>query len=66
MGLGVSGARARLSGPVTRRRSSPVAARAWCDACGVSVLLQDHGSDMVELCPGLFENAGGAGLMRVV
>lgn len=66
MGIAVPEAWVRLSGPVKRHRSSPIAERAWCDTCGSSVLLQDHGSDVVELCPGLFENAGGARLVRVV
>ena len=58
-----------ISGPVKTYRSSPFAERAWCDVCGSSIYLRNvEGDDVgiVELSPGLFENAADARLARIV
>ena len=58
-----------ITGPVKSHRSSRLAERVWCDTCGSSVWLRDvdfHDTEYLELCPGLFENAGGARLVSVV
>ena len=59
----------RVDGPVKTHRSSALAERAWCDVCGSPIWFRyvagrDQG--YLELSPGLFENAGGACLTRVV
>ena len=57
-----------VTGPLKRHRSSRIAERAWCDTCGTAVWLRDvagPNTDVIELCPGLFENAGGARLVRM-
>lgn len=57
------------TGRIKTHRSSRLAERAWCDTCGTSVWHRDitgpH-AGFIELCPGLFDNAGGARLTRVV
>jgi len=58
-----------ISGPVKTHRSSPLAERAWCDICGSSVwfrYVEGRDAGYFELSPGLFENAGGAALTRIV
>lgn len=59
----------KLSGPVKTYRSSDFAERAWCDVCGSAIYLRNvAGRDVgyFEFSPGLFENAAGARLNRVV
>lgn len=58
-----------VTGPVKTHRSSRLAERAWCDTCGSAVwfrYVEERDEGYLELCPGLFENAGGARLSRVV
>ena len=50
-------------------RWPPPLSGGWCDTCGSSVLFRyvaDRDTGYLELSPGLFENAGGARLTRVV
>ena len=54
-----------MSGPVRTYRSSSFAERAWCDVCGSNLWIKDD-DGQYELMPGLFENAGGARLTRIV
>lgn len=54
-----------VTGPVKTYRSSSFSERAWCDACGSALWLRDDDGDY-ELVPGLFENAAGCLLTRVV
>lgn len=59
----------KITGPLKTHRSSRLAERAWCDTCGSSVwfrYVEGQDTGYLELCPGLFENAGGARLTRVV
>ena len=58
-----------VDGPVRTYRSTPFAERAWCDRCGSALWLRNvEGPEtgVYEFVPGLFENAGGARLTRVV
>lgn len=58
-----------ISGPVRTFNSTPFSERAWCDACGTALWLRNISGDDVglyELAPGLFDNAAGARLTRVV
>jgi hypothetical protein len=56
-----------FEGPIKTHRSSRLATRAWCDTCGSALYLQDAvDTDRIEVFPGLFDNAGGAKLVRVV
>lgn len=58
-----------ITGPVKTYRSSGFAERAWCDVCGSAVYLRNYaGRDVgyFEFSPGLFEDAAGARLTRVV
>jgi hypothetical protein len=58
-----------ISGPVKTYRSSSFAERGWCDVCGSAVFFRNvagRDADLFEFAPGLFENAGGARLARVV
>ena len=58
-----------ITGPVKVHRSTRIAERAWCDTCGSPLWLRDvdgEGANWFELSPGLFDNAGGARLTRVV
>ena len=58
-----------LSGPIKTYLSSTFAERAWCDVCGSAVYLRNVEGDDVglfEFSPGLFDNAAGARLTRVV
>lgn len=69
MGIEVAQERARIDGPVKTHRSSPIGERAWCDICGSAIWFRyPEGPDAgyFELAPGLFDNAGGARLVRVV
>lgn len=69
MGIAVPEAAVTVSGPVKRHRSSQFAERAWCDTCGSALWLRNvEGPDTgyFELVPGLFDNAGGARLVREV
>lgn len=54
-----------VRGPVKTYRSSSFSERAWCDRCGSALWLRDDGKDY-EFVPGLFANAGGARLTRIV
>lgn len=65
MGIDAPADTVTVSGPVKTYRSSPFAERAWCDRCGSALWLRDDGKEY-ELVPGLFENAGGARLTRIV
>ena len=69
MGLEVPRERVTIEGPVKRHQSSEIAERAWCDTCGSALwFTYTAGRDAgyLELSPGLFENACGARLTRVV
>jgi len=58
-----------LTGPVKVHRSSRLAERAWCDTCGSPVFtryVEGRDAGYMELSPGLFENAAGRRLTRVV
>ena len=69
MGLEVPRERVAVEGPLKRHQSSALAERAWCDTCGSALwFTYTSGVDTgyFELAPGLFENAGGAPLTRVV
>ncbi|WP_281981218.1 GFA family protein [Thalassorhabdomicrobium marinisediminis] len=69
MGIEVPQERVTLDGPVKTHRSSSIGERAWCDTCGTAVWFRyPDGPDAgyFELAPGLFDNAGGARLARVV
>lgn len=69
MGIEAPAARAEISGPVATYASSSFAERAWCGLCGSALWLRNthgEGSDAYEFVPGLFENAGGARLVREV
>lgn len=65
MGIRAPAGSVTVNGPVKTYRSSPFAERAWCDRCGSALWFRDDGKDY-ELMPGLFENAGGARLTRIV
>ena len=69
MGIEVPESALTVTGPVRIYRSSSFAERAWCDRCGSALWFRDvegpH-KDCIELLPGLFENAGGAKLVREV
>lgn len=66
MGIAVDETAVAIMGPVKRHRSSKLAERAWCDTCGSALWFRYlDGSAHFELAPGLFENAGGARLIRV-
>ena len=68
-GIEVPEARCRFEGPVKVHRSSRLAERAWCDTCGSALYFRYvEGADAgyFEIAPGLFEDAGGARLTRVV
>ncbi len=69
MGIEVAQENVEINGPVKTHRSSPIGERAWCDTCGSAVWFRyPEGPDAgyFELAPGLFDNAGGARLVRVV
>ena len=69
MGIEAPANRVTIEGPLKTHRSSALAERGWCDTCGSSVLfcyVADRDTGYLELSPGLFENAGGARLTRVV
>jgi hypothetical protein len=69
MGIEAPADRVRIDGPVKVHRSSKLAERAWCDTCGSALFFRyvsGRETGYLELSPGLFENAGGARLTRVV
>lgn len=66
MGFEVAADRLDVEGPIKRYRSSAIAERAWCDDCGSALWLSGPDMSVVEIVPGLFENAGGARLARIV
>jgi len=69
MGLEVAEADLSMEGPVARFRSSFMSERLWCATCGSSIgfrNLEGDDAGTIELVPGLFDNAGGAVLTRVV
>ncbi|NDV02902.1 GFA family protein [Pseudoroseicyclus tamaricis] len=69
MGLPVPEEELSVTGEVQTYASSSFAERAWCPTCGSALWFRDtKGKNVgtVELCPGLFENAGGARLVREV
>lgn len=65
MGIEAPADTVTVRGPVKTYRSSSFAERAWCGTCGSALWLRDDGK-AYELVPGLFENAGGARLTRIV
>ena len=65
MGIQAPADSVTVTGPVKTYRSSSFAERAWCDRCGSALWLRDIGKDY-EFMPGLFKNAGGARLTRIV
>ena len=69
MGIEVPVANTEVSGPVKTHRSTVLAERAWCDTCGSALWMRSVEGDDAELLwvsPGLFDNAGGGRLVRVV
>lgn len=69
MGIEVPEDRVTITGAVKTYRSSSFAERAWCERCGSAVWFRNvigPYSDVYELTPGLFDNAGGAVLTREV
>ena len=69
MGVDAPVATTEVSGPVATYASSSFSERAWCRECGSALWLRNthgEGSDLYEFVPGLFENAGGARLVREV
>jgi hypothetical protein len=69
MGIDAPADAVRIDGPVKVHRSSRLAERAWCDTCGSALFfryVEGRDAGYLELSPGLFENAGGARLTRVV
>lgn len=69
MGVEVAQARVTVEGPAKTHQSSVLAERAWCDTCGSALWFRytsARDAGYFELAPGLFENAGGARLTRVV
>ncbi len=69
MGIEVDQAHVTVKGPVKTYQSSSFTERAWCDACGSALWLRyTSGAEAgyFELAPGLFKNAGGARLTRIV
>ncbi len=69
MGIEAPASGVTVSGPVKTYRSSSFAERAWCDTCGSALWLRNvegEGSDVYEFVPGIFDNAGGARLARIV
>ncbi|MGZ9809510.1 GFA family protein [Pseudoroseicyclus sp. H15] len=69
IGLDVAEADLTVEGEVKIYASSSFAERAFCPVCGSSLWLRDTKGENLgtyELCPGLFENAGGARLSREV
>lgn len=69
MGIEVPETSVTITGPVKTYRSSSFAERAWCETCGSALWFRDFdGRDagFFEMTPGLFENAGGARLLREV
>lgn len=64
--MGIDGRGVTVTGPVKTYASSSFAERAWCDACGSALWLRDVPDGVHELVPGLFDNAGGARLVREV
>lgn len=69
MGIAARRENVEITGPVKTHRSTRIAERAWCDTCGTPLWLKDvagDGAGWFELSPGLFDNAGGARLGRVV
>ncbi len=58
-----------ITGPVKTFQSSEFAERGWCETCGSAIWLRDTeggNAGYIGLAPGLFENAGGASLVREV
>ena len=58
-----------VSGEMGRFRSSEMSERLWCAVCGSAIGIYNvTGEDagLYEFVPGLFENAGGAKLTRIV
>ena len=69
MGIDAPVATTEVTGPVATYASSSFAERAWCARCGSALWLRNthgEGEDRYELVPGLFEEAGGARLVREV
>lgn len=69
MGIEVDRDRVTVTGPVKTHQSSSLAERAWCDTCGSALWFKytsERDAGYLELAPGLFENAGGSRLTRVV
>lgn len=65
MGVDAPADTTEVTGPVKVYRATSFSERAWCDTCGSALWLRDDGGDY-EFVPGLFDNAGGARLTRIV
>ena len=55
-----------IDGPVKTYRSTPFSQRAFCAECGSHIWLRDDGDEVIELMPGLFDDASGMPLVSVV
>ena len=69
MGIETPQEQVEITGPVKSHRSSSIGERAWCDTCGSAIWFRyPEGPDAgyFELAPGLFPNADGAQLVRIV
>lgn len=69
MGIEAREENVTVSGPIARFRSSEMSDRLWCATCGSAIGLYNLLGDdagLYEFVPGLFENAGGATLTRIV
>lgn len=67
--FGIEATDLTVTGPVKTHRSSRLAERAWCDICGSALwfrYVEGHDAGYHEVMPGLFPNAGGARLTRIV
>ena len=69
MGIEVPRSRVEHEGPIRTYQSSSFAERAWCAECGSAVWfadIQGAHAGLLELAPGLFDDFGGAEVVRVV
>jgi hypothetical protein len=69
MGVDAPESQTVVTGPVRTYAATPFSERAWCDRCGSALWLRNTAgahTDILELVPGIFENAGGETLTRVV
>lgn len=69
MGIEAREENVTVSGPIARFRSSEMSERLWCKTCGSAIGLYNligEDAGLYEFVPGLFPNAGGARLTRIV